>query len=50
MTDQKLSDLPETTELAAGDLLYLAKADGAGGHVSRRMDAANLRGGGHSSA
>ena len=46
MTDQKLSDLPETTELAAGDLLYLAKADGAGGHVSRRMDAANLRNGG----
>ena len=46
MTDQKLSDLPETTELAAGDLLYLAKADGAGGHVSRRIDAAKLTSGG----
>lgn len=43
MTDQKLSELPETTELVAGDLLYLAKSDGLGGHVSRRLDAANLR-------
>ena len=46
MSDQKLSELPETTSLEAGDLLYVARSDGSGGHVSRRLDAANLRTGG----